>query len=61
MVSTTPIVEPESHCPDGGAKRKNATQLPFTHCFQKKTEKASKTDLDLAAKRYRELQKELGP
>ena len=31
------------------------------HCFQKKTEKTSKTDLDLAAKRYRELQKELGP
>ena len=31
------------------------------HCFQKKTEKASKTDLDLAAKRYRELQKELEP
>ncbi len=30
------------------------------HCFQKKTEKTSKTDLDLAAKRYRELQKELG-
>jgi len=31
------------------------------HCFRKKTEKTRKTDLDLAAKRYRELQKELGP
>ena len=30
------------------------------HCFQKKTEKTSKTDLDLAAKRYRDLVKELG-
>ena len=30
------------------------------HCFQKKTEKASKADLDLAAKRYRDLLKELG-
>jgi phage-related protein len=29
------------------------------HCFQKKTEKTSKTDLDLAAKRYRNLLKEL--
>lgn len=29
------------------------------HCFQKKTEKTSKTDLDLAAKRYRDLLKEL--
>lgn len=30
------------------------------HCFQKKTEKTSKRDLDLAATRYRELVKELG-
>lgn len=30
------------------------------HCFQKKTEKTSKADIDLAAKRYRDLQKELG-
>lgn len=28
------------------------------HCFQKKTEKTSRTDIDLAAKRYRELLKE---
>ena len=30
------------------------------HCFQKKTEKTSKADVELAAKRYRELLKELG-
>jgi phage-related protein len=30
------------------------------HCFQKKTEKTSKADLSLAAKRYRDLLKELG-
>ena len=29
------------------------------HCFQKKTEKTSKQDLDLAESRYRELVKEL--
>lgn len=28
------------------------------HCFQKKTQKTSRHDLDLAAKRYRELMKE---
>ncbi|APR03281.1 type II toxin-antitoxin system RelE/ParE family toxin [Thauera chlorobenzoica] len=30
------------------------------HCFQKKTEKTSKADVDLAAKRYRDLVKEPG-
>ena len=30
------------------------------HCFQKKAQKTSKTDLDLATKRYRDLLKELG-
>lgn len=30
------------------------------HCFQKKTEKTRKADLDLAARRYRDLVKELG-
>ena len=30
------------------------------HCFQKKTDKTSKADLDLAGKRYRELLKEMG-
>jgi phage-related protein len=29
------------------------------HCFQKKTQKTSKDDLDLAERRYRELVKEL--
>ena len=31
------------------------------HCFKKKTRKTSKTELDLAEKRYRDLTKELGP
>jgi phage-related protein len=30
------------------------------HCFKKKTQKTSKTDVDLAEKRYRDLTKELG-
>ena len=30
------------------------------HCFQKKTQKTSKADLNLGALRYRELIKELG-
>jgi phage-related protein len=30
------------------------------HCFQKKTQKTSRPDLDLAEGRYRELLKELG-
>ncbi len=29
------------------------------HCFQKKTQKTSRSDMDLAAKRYRDLLKEL--
>jgi phage-related protein len=29
------------------------------HCFQKKTQRTSKADLDLASKRYRDLVKEL--
>jgi len=29
------------------------------HCFQKKTEKTSKVDLELASKRYRDLLKEI--
>ena len=40
---------------------KLADAVHVLHCFQKKTGKTSKTDLDLAAKRYRDLQKELGP
>jgi len=30
------------------------------HCFQKKTQKTSKMDLELATKRYRDLVKEVG-
>jgi phage-related protein len=30
------------------------------HCFQKKTQKTSTTDLDTASRRYKELQKEQG-
>lgn len=39
---------------------KFADAVYVLHCFQKKIEKTSKTDLDLAAKRYRDLLKELG-
>ncbi len=38
---------------------KFADAVYVLHCFQKKTEKTSKADLDLAAKRYRDLLKEL--
>jgi phage-related protein len=49
----------------GGAFRliyvaKFANRVYVLHCFQKKTEKTAKTDLDLATKRYRDLLKELG-
>ena len=39
---------------------KFADAVYVLHCFQKKTEKTSKADVELAAKRYRELLKELG-
>jgi phage-related protein len=39
---------------------KFADAIYVLHCFQKKTEKTSKADLNLAAKRYRDLLKELG-
>ena len=39
---------------------KFADAIYVLHCFQKKTEKTSKADVELAAKRYRELLKELG-
>lgn len=39
---------------------KFADAVYVLHCFQKKTEKTSKADLNLAAKRYRDLIKELG-
>lgn len=38
---------------------KLADAIYVLHCFQKKTEKTSKADIDLAAKRYRDLLKEL--
>lgn len=37
---------------------KFANAIYVLHCFQKKTEKTSKPDLDLASKRYRDLLKE---
>ena len=39
---------------------KFADAVYVLHCFQKKTEKTSKSDMEIAAKRYRELLKELG-
>lgn len=39
---------------------KFATTLHVLHCFQKKTQKIARTDLDLAAARYRDLLKERG-
>ncbi len=39
---------------------KFADAVYVLHCFQKKTEKTNKADLDLAAKRYRDLLQGLG-
>ena len=36
-----------------------ADAIYVLHCFQKKTQKTSKPDLELAARRYRDLMKEL--
>lgn len=38
----------------------SADAIYVLHCFQKKTGKTSKADVELAAKRFRELLKELG-
>lgn len=38
---------------------KFADAVYVLHCFQKKTQRTSKPDLDLAAKRYRDLLQEL--
>jgi phage-related protein len=38
---------------------KFAEAVYVLHCFQKKTQKTAKADLDLAAQRYRDLAKEL--
>lgn len=40
---------------------KFADAVYVLHCFQKKTEKTSKADLDVAAKRYADLVQELNP
>lgn len=39
---------------------KFADAVYVLHCFQKKTQRTSKTDLDVATKRYRELLRDLG-
>jgi phage-related protein len=39
---------------------KFADAIYVLHCFQKKTQKTNKADLELAAKRYADLIKELG-
>jgi len=39
---------------------KIADAIFVLHCFQKKTERTGKADVELAARRYRELLKELG-
>lgn len=39
---------------------KFADAVYVLHCFKKKTQRTSSTDLDLAEKRYRDLSKELG-
>ena len=39
---------------------KFANAIYVLDCFQKKTERTGKADVELAAKRYRELLKELG-
>ncbi len=39
---------------------KFANAVHVRHCFQKKTQKTSAADLDLASKRYANLARELG-
>ncbi|WP_236717239.1 type II toxin-antitoxin system RelE/ParE family toxin [Acidihalobacter prosperus] len=39
---------------------KLAEAVYVLHCFQKKTQKTAKSDLELAGQRYRDLLKELG-
>jgi phage-related protein len=40
---------------------KFAEAVYVLHCFQKKTQKTARPDLELAAQRYRDLLKELNP
>ena len=39
---------------------KFADAVYVLHCFQKKTQRTSKADIDLATRRYRDLARELG-
>jgi phage-related protein len=39
---------------------KFSTAIYVPHCFKKKTQKTSKSDIELAKVRYRDLRKELG-
>jgi hypothetical protein len=45
---------------DLAAGRPVADAVYVLHCFENKPKKTSKTDLDLAAKRYRDLIQDLG-
>ena len=40
---------------------KFADAIHVLHCFQKKTQKTSQHDIDLATKRFSDLKRELGP
>jgi len=51
---------------DSGAFRllyvmKSGDAVYVLHCFRKTTQTTSRSDIDLAARRYRELMKELNP
>jgi len=64
MASIGPGVKEIRICDAAGTFRviyvaRFADAIFVLHCFQKKTQKTRKTDLDLAAKRYRELIKEI--
>lgn len=58
------VQEIRIRCDDGAFRviyvAKFIDTVHVLHCFQKKTQKTVKTDLDLAEKRYRNLLKELG-
>lgn len=59
-----PGCEGDSNRDEGGAFRvlyetKFDDAVYVLHCFQKKTEKTSKADMELAARRYRGLLREL--
>ena len=61
MVAVGPGVQEIRVRDSNGAFRvKFADAIYVLHCFQKKTQKTGKADIDLAARRYRELIRELG-